>query len=78
MTAEQKEELEEKFNYYSYFAELNKRSLDNEDCYELYLNSITFMWAFREALKVLGYTFEYSHTEEYIGTKYWAYKLVKA
>lgn len=78
MTNEQKEELEDKFNYYSYLAEQNKRNLDDDDCAELYRKNISIMWALDEALKVLGYTFVYSHKEEYIGTKYWAYKLVKA
>ena len=78
LTDEQKEELEDKFNYYSYLAEQNKRNLDDDDCAELYRKNISIMWALDEALKVLGYTFEYSYTEEYMGIKYWAYKLVKA
>ena len=78
LTDEQKEELEEKFNYYSYLTELNKRNLDDDDCAELYRKNISIMWALDEALKVLGYTFVYAYTEECMGIKYWAYKLVKA
>ena len=77
LTDEQKKELEEQFNHYSYLAEKNKRYLGYDDCSELYRRNIAIMEALREALKVLGYTFEQAHTEKHIGLEYWAYKLVK-
>lgn len=78
MTEEQKEKLEEQFNYYSYLAELHKSNLEDDDCSELYHRNIKVKWALYEALKVLGYTFVYACTKEHMGIEYWTYKLVKA
>ena len=68
LTEEQKREFERIFNFYS---------LQREYDSELIAEWSAKMWAFRTAVSILGYEFEYDHIEENNGVAYFSYKLVE-
>ena len=67
-TEKQKREIEGIFNHYS---------LQREYDTELKTESSAKMWAFRTAVSILGYEFEYDHMEENNGVAYFSYKLME-
>ena len=73
ITKRQKEELEGKFNLYSYLAELYK-NLGNRLEYERY---IAQMRTLRSVFFTLGYSIKCKKPEEERGTKYYYYEFVK-
>ena len=68
LTEKQKREFENLFNFYS---------LQREYDSELITEWSAKMWAFRTAVSILGYEFEYDHMEENNGVSYFSYKLVE-
>ena len=68
LTEKQKREFENLFNFYS---------LQREYDSELITEWSAKMWAFRTAVSIFGYEFEYDHMEENNGVSYFSYKLVK-
>ena len=68
MTEEQKRKMEEFYNDCSLGINLSKR------CRESASNK---MLVWEEAVKILGYRFEFKKTDELYGTKYSTYRLVK-
>ena len=68
LTEKQKREFEGIFNFYS---------LQREYDSELITEWSAKMWAFRTAVSILGYEFEYDHMEENNGVAYFSYKLVE-
>ena len=68
LTEKQKREFEGLFNFYS---------LQREYDSELITEWSAKMWAFRTAVSILGYEFEYDHMEENNGVSYFSYKLVE-
>ncbi len=68
LTEKQKTDLENLFNFYS---------LQREYDSELITEWSAKMWAFKTAVSILGYEFEYDHMEENNGVAYFSYKLVK-
>ena len=68
LTEKQKREFEGIFNFYSL-----QREYDSEFIAEWSAK----MWAFKTALSILGYEFEYDNMEENNGVAYFSYKLVE-
>ena len=68
LTEKQKREFERIFNFYS---------LQREYDSELIAEWSAKMWAFRTAVSILGYEFEYDHMEENNGVAYFSYKLME-
>ena len=68
LTDKQKKEFEGIFNFYS---------LQREYDSELITEWSAKMWAFKTAVSILGYEFEYDHMEENNGVAYFSYKLVE-
>ena len=68
LTEKQKREFENLFNFYS---------LQREYDSELITEWSAKMWAFRTAVSIFGYEFEYDHMEENNGVAYFSYKLVE-
>ena len=68
LTENQKREFEGLFNFYS---------LQREYDSELITEWSAKMWAFKTAVSILGYEFEYDHMEENNGVAYFSYKLVE-
>ena len=68
LAEKQKREFENVFNFYSF-----QREYDSE----LIAEWSAKMWAFRTAVSILGYEFEYDHMEENNGIAYFSYKLVE-
>ena len=68
LTEKQKREFENLFNFYS---------LQREYDSELIAEWSAKMWAFRTAVSILGYEFEYDNIEENNGVSYFSYNLVE-
>ena len=68
LTEKQKREFENLFNFYS---------LQREYDSELITEWSAKMWAFKTAVSILGYEFEYDHMGENNGVAYFSYKLVE-
>lgn len=68
MTEEQKRRMEEFYNDCSLGRELSKR------CRE---SASHKMWVWEEAIRILGYRFEFEKTAECDGIKYPTYRLVR-
>lgn len=73
ITKRQKEELQEQFNHYSYWAELNKRMGKVSE----YNTNISKMCALKDAFYALGYTFKCEKQNEKGGIKYYYYEFFK-